>query len=303
MSGERGGKGINVGSTTELELTLNRYHTAYTEHTNTMSGTSNLKERFTQLQGAKERSEPDHACPRIQRVAHHLRDRKDFTKHYTPKLVSMGPIHHGEPKLRLGEHYKQMWASTYIHTKKITFETLHENVAGKIKYLKGLFGDDLFSFFHYLNEGFASTDEMISWTLFVDGCALLQILEHAKLEEPEKMNVKVDQLVLVMQDVLLMENQLPYPLLKLLWGDQEEGKLIEIMIDYLECHHWATLKDHIKLKDKLKDQPKPFHLLDLQRNIILHDAREGNPTPNNQTNGKPNVMVKYRYIPRTHACV
>ncbi|KAL2347029.1 hypothetical protein Fmac_001029 [Flemingia macrophylla] len=261
-----------------------------------MSGTSNLKERFTQLQGAKERSEPDHACPRIQRVADHLRDRKDFTKHYTPKLVSMGPIHHGEPKLRLGEHYKQMWASTYFHNKKINPNTLHKDVGAKIDNLKGLFDDYLFSNFfiyQYHNQGFASMDEMISWTLLVDGCALLHILEHAKGAKPEEMMVKVDQLVFVMQDVLLMENQLPYQLLKLLWGDQEEGKLIEIMIDYLGCHHWATLKDHIKLKDKLKDQPKPCHLLDLQRNIILLDAHQRDWTPNNQTNGKPKVMVKY----------
>ncbi|KAL2347022.1 hypothetical protein Fmac_001022 [Flemingia macrophylla] len=282
--------------------TLNRYHTAYTKHTNTMSGTSNLEERLTQLQGAQERPAPDHACPRIQRVAHHLRDRKHLTKHYTPKLVSMGPIHHGEPKLRLGEHYKQMWASTYILNKKITPKTLHKDVEANIDYLKGPFGDDLYSnFINYHNQGFASMDEMISWTLFVDGCALLQILEHAKLEKPEKMNVKVDQLVLVMQDVLLMENQLPYPLLKLLWRGQE-GKLIEIMIDYLKCHHWAD-PNHEKLTGQLKNQPEPFHLLDLQRNIILHDAREGNPTPNNQTNGKSNGMVTYRYIPRTHACV
>jgi len=57
-------------------------------------------------------------------------------------------------------------------------------------------------------------DEMISWTMFLDGCAVLRIPEHAQLERPEEMSVKDEQLSLVLQDVLLLENQLPYPLLK-----------------------------------------------------------------------------------------
>ncbi|KAI5396087.1 hypothetical protein KIW84_062328 [Lathyrus oleraceus] len=41
-------------------------------------------------------------------------------------------------------------------------------------------------------------------------------------------------------DVLLLENQLPYLVLKLLWKNDNEMELIDSMKNFLKCHHWAT---------------------------------------------------------------
>lgn len=107
--------------------------------------------------------------------------------------------------------------------------------------------------------------------LFVDGCSLLHVLKKAKLDEPDQMNLKVHQLVFVMMDVLLLENQVPFLVLKLLWNGNE-FTLLQTMKNFLRCsHHWNTennMSDPSSVK-VLEDEYSPTHLLDLQRRIIL----------------------------------
>jgi len=258
-----------------------------------MSATSTSKltipERLQLLKKAKDAPSPAPKNAKIQKVAHYLRKRKNFSKHYSPKLVSFGPSHYGDEKLQPGEEYKSMWAANYIDSANP--QDLHTKVQN-MESLKPLFDDDLFikntTFPRYQEQGFGTRDEMISWTLFVDGCALLWILEHAKLDKPAKMNVKVDQLVLVMQDVLLLENQLPFPLLKHLWMASEK-ELIEAMTMFLRCHHWATKNEEkVNFADEFRH---PTHLLDLQRSIILHERKKGK-----QTQNVPDGNSKERHI-------
>ncbi|KAG4996822.1 hypothetical protein JHK82_027615 [Glycine max] len=184
-------------------------------------------ERLTWLEITVERREP--GSPKIQRVAQHLLpDRMHYEKHYMPmKLMSFDHIHYGAPKLQLGEQYGKLWAAI-------------KNV-DNMEVLKKLFVADLFTnnklFRNYSDQGFTNMDEMMCWTLFVDDYALLHVLEHAKLHDPGSMNVKVEQLILVIQDVVLLENQLSFLLLKLLWRDTDEWMLIRTMEEFLSCHH------------------------------------------------------------------
>ncbi|CAJ1953305.1 unnamed protein product [Sphenostylis stenocarpa] len=240
---------------------------------------------FEQLQKAKEAASQAPRNAKIQCVTRHLRTREHFAKHYFPKLLSFGLIHHGDPKLQLGERYKKRWAALYIDSTGKSPQELHRKVEENIETLKLLFEEDLFTdnktFSEYQKHGFRTKWEMINWTLFVDGCALLHILEHAKLDPTQKMNLKVDQLVLVMQDVLLLENQLPFLLLNLLWRDTDK-KLMKTMQEFLHCHHWATKdEDKVKLEEEF-----PTHLLDLQRSIILYEPKE------EKNKGKHNVPNK-----------
>ncbi|XP_027357179.1 UPF0481 protein At3g47200-like [Abrus precatorius] len=234
-----------------------------------MTEKSHLSLRFAQLEKAKQI--PQNPVPKIQRVLHHLRDRKHFAKHYSPRLVSIGPIHHGAENLKLGEKYKLMWAAMYLGRTKQDEQTLYQKVATNIKQLKKLFAEDVIV--HYPD------DEILSWMLFVDGCSLLQILEKGKLNKPEEMNVKVDQLVLVWQDVLLLENQLPYQVLKLLSGHDNGAMLIDSMNEFLKCHHlWpgenrskeGTQQGEHRVEIS-QESSTPIHLLDQLRRTILID--------------------------------
>ncbi|KAL2335194.1 hypothetical protein Fmac_016407 [Flemingia macrophylla] len=215
-----------------------------------MTETPHLNQKFEQLEKAKQI--PQNSVPKIQRVAHYLRDRKHFAKHYSPRLVSIGPIHHGAKNLQLGEKYKLMWAAKYLKRKKQDARALYETIASNIKRLKELFAEDVIEAF--------PDDEKLSWMLLVDGCALLQILEKGKLDYPEEMNVKVDQLVLLWQDVLLLENQIPYEVLKLLSGPKNDANLLNSMKEFLRCHHLSPDKPkqgagkQDTAKEKTKDE-------------------------------------------------
>ncbi|KAL2335889.1 hypothetical protein Fmac_010335 [Flemingia macrophylla] len=210
-----------------------------------------LEERVEQLRKAKI---GESKGPKIQGVAHHLRERKHWAEHCSPKLISLGPIHHGHPNLQLGERYKQTWAAAYIHTTGQSPESLHARISIFIEDLTCLFDASLFAnndeFRNYQRQGFGSVEEKICWTMFVDGCALLHVLEnpHIRFED-------------VPRDVLLLDNQLPFLLLKLLWRNADDGDLIRTMESFLHRHVWPVADaDEARLGFDYSD---PAHLLDL----------------------------------------
>ncbi|XP_058728219.1 uncharacterized protein LOC131600001 [Vicia villosa] len=308
-----------------------------------MASHTPLEVKFAELEKAEQMHQ--NSRPKIQRVAAYLRNRKNIDKQYSPKLLSIGPIHHDNPNLKLGENYKLTWAVKYIQSTQQTREYLHQKIADNINELKGLYTDDVLALANTAAslKDFHSLEEKLSWLLFVDGCSLLYILEKLRLSQTDKpknenpadqhdkqkdrntnadqigeqehasinvddktddkvddeaeghLNIKVDQLVLVMMDVLLLENQLPYRVLNLLWKNDDEN-LIDTMKDFLKNYHWTPpdkkswrfpdnlIPDKL-IPDKLKDATKtkqktavdnkttgrspPTHLLDLQRKMIL----------------------------------
>ncbi|AES79231.1 DUF247 domain protein [Medicago truncatula] len=206
--------------------------------------------------------------------------------------MSKGPIHHGNKSLKLGEKYKLMWAAKYIKNTGSIQRDLHKNIVDNIDKLKGHFDDDVLTLTGNSLEGFDSLEEKLSWMLLVDGCSLLYILEKDRLVEPGPMDIKVDQLAIVMVDVLLLENQLPYEVLELLWKDNNKSELIKSTTNFLECL-WARPgksqpekeKDVVPNESQLEKEDDeegqhnvsipneshsktPTHLLDLQHKMI-----------------------------------
>ncbi|TKY53474.1 UPF0481 protein [Spatholobus suberectus] len=245
-----------------------------------------IRERIIRLENALVRPEP--VRPKIQRVAHHLRgDTMHFDRHYSPKLMSLGPIHNGDPKLQLGEQYKQMWAAMYIHRTGEDPQTPHRNIADNMEELKELFAADPFTnnvlFSKYSDQGFTDMEEMMCWTLFVDGCALIHILGKGGYDRKYEMKVKAEQLIHVMGDVLLLGNQLPFLLLKLLWRDTDESTLVRTMEYFIAGSRWASGTEPQFLP--------PTHLLDLQYSMILPERPSNSQNPNGNIN-----IATYRNI-------
>jgi len=247
-----------------------------------MASQTTLEEKIVELENSKQI--PQSSRPKIQRVPHYLRNRKNFEKHYSPKFLSIGPIHNGNTNLKLGEKYKLMWAAKYIENTRLNPRDLHKKIVDNIDELKGHFDDDVLTLTGKSLEGFGSLEEKLSWILFVDGCSLLYILDGccSWMDDPEPMNIKLDQLDLVIMDVLLLENQLSYEVLKLLWKDNE-SELIKSMMNFFnyllarrgesqsekeidvvpnEGEHSVSIRNESQLET-------PTHLLDLLHKITL----------------------------------
>ncbi|XP_045807904.1 UPF0481 protein At3g47200-like [Trifolium pratense] len=205
-----------------------------------MASHTTLEEKFDELQKAEET--PQISAPKIQKVSEYLRNRKEFKKYYLPRLVSIGPIHHGNANLKLGEKYKLMWAAQYIKNTRRIAQDLHKKIVDKIDELKGLFAEDVLTATKESLKGFSSLDEKLSWILFIDGCSLLYFLAAMNADDnaEEILIIKLDQLSVVMTDVLLLENQLPYLVLKLSWKNDNETGLNEIMENFVEFNLWGT---------------------------------------------------------------
>ena len=172
--------------------------------------------------------EEKHPTPRpakIQNVQKFLRDRAKFAKHYKPKLVSFGPIHYKPKQLQLGEQYKKMWAAAHVESSQENDEKLYEKIKNNIAELKELYTKDAIT---------GKCNQELAWMLFVDGCAVLYFLKNADIDHPEKLKIKIDQMLLVQQDLLLLENQLPYRLLELLTHDPCQLK--KSMEDFCQMH-------------------------------------------------------------------
>ena len=70
-------------------------------------------------------------------------------------------------------------------------------------------------------------NESLAWLLFLDGCAVLQYIYCATHKNFKDLNINVDIVIFGQQDIFLLENQLPYRLLKWLMSLSEIKKELE----------------------------------------------------------------------------
>jgi len=181
------------------------------------------EERFKMLLGARAQMNVVKEA-KIQKVIFLLQDHKHFVKYFEPKVVSLGPIHHGKPKYRLGEKYKLKLAFVFVQDCHSDNENNYENInclykkiKKKIKTLRECFEEQVTTKYD---------DESLAWMLFVDGCAILQYIFCDANDKFEKLNIKNDSVTFAQQDLFLLENQVPYCLLKLLMcSSRKENEL------------------------------------------------------------------------------
>ncbi|KAG5062362.1 hypothetical protein JHK85_003545 [Glycine max] len=198
-----------------------------------MTSNFTIEQRLEQLQKAKEEAQPQPPKKAMQNPTCSTSSPRPKAFHQALRAetdIILGPIHHGAPKLQLGEQYKQRWAARYIDTTGQTPQDLHNKVLKDIGNLNNLFDDDLLtaSAQEYQKQGVATIEEKICW---------------------------------MMGDVLLLKNQLPFPLLQLLWRDTERV-LMGKMRNFLRCHHWAT-KEEDKLPEIVVDDTTAATVLNL----------------------------------------
>ncbi|KAM3738807.1 hypothetical protein ACB098_09G158700 [Castanea mollissima] len=177
-------------------------------------------------------------APKIQKVIFLLRDNKDFfQKHYEPRAVSLGPIHHGNEKYKLGEKYKLVLTYEFVERSEEKINDLFKKIKEKIKELKECFEEEVIKSYN---------DEDLIWLLLVDGCATLQYIYCAANNGFEDLNIKTDSVAFTQQDLFLLENQLPYRLLKWLMSwSKKEAELQKSIHTYIGWHATVSLpKDH-----------------------------------------------------------
>ncbi|KAL6272734.1 hypothetical protein ACE6H2_023426 [Prunus campanulata] len=159
-----------------------------------------------------------------------LRDHPKNDKYYEPRVVAIGPFHHGsKPKYEQAEKIKLQLAANFVKDSEQNDANLLKTVEENIKDLRECYDEEA-------TKGF--DDDSLAWMLFVDGCSTLEFIY--KYDDLESFNIKRDQVAFAEQDMFLLENQLPYQLLKLLMSSSNiHGDLKDSIERFVQMHSFA----------------------------------------------------------------
>ncbi|GMP86576.1 hypothetical protein CsSME_00039303 [Camellia sinensis var. sinensis] len=159
--------------------------------------------------------------PKIQKAQPMLREVESNKKCYDPRVVSIGPCHHGKPELEPVQRLKIPLAREYCYAEGLTER------------------------FNY--EEFAQM-------MFLDGCFILQYI-YSIVNESHTVLKIIHHAPLVRRDLFLLENQLPFIVLQLkyagiitnfLRNDEEVVKVIGEMAaglvpDYRNSNYFSVM--------------------------------------------------------------
>ncbi|CAI9779525.1 unnamed protein product [Fraxinus pennsylvanica] len=148
--------------------------------------------------------------PQIERVPSLMRVIKSNKDCYDPLVVSIGPYHHGKPELEAFEKLKIPIAQKFVRAcgNQVSIEQLYEEVA--------MVGASVRKCYEKDSTGF--DDNKFNRIMFLDACFVLYVL-CTNLQEEEQNEVTerlVKSFYSVLRDLLLLENQIPLLVLKVL---------------------------------------------------------------------------------------
>ncbi|OEL38087.1 hypothetical protein BAE44_0000894 [Dichanthelium oligosanthes] len=178
-----------------------------------------------------------------------------------PRVVSIGPYYHGDPKLREMEEFKCTAVHHFFKGSPEKQDKYKEKMISPI-------ASDARGYYDVL-EGIS--DNELCNIMLADGCFLLQFLDYmtggTSPEEDKWLGPKIQQHYMnIMGDMMLLENQIPWPVI--------EGLMDQRGLTTERIAHWLTrgLNDNWSKDDKaeIPKNWKPSHLLSL-----LHFCKVG----------------------------
>ncbi|KAF7146818.1 hypothetical protein RHSIM_Rhsim04G0109800 [Rhododendron simsii] len=221
--------------------------------------------------------------PKIQMVQPFLREVETNKKSYDPKVVSIGPCHHGKQELQPIEMLKKPMVLLFVEKRKEKIQELYEEVVKVASDARKCYAEGLTERFN---------DEEFTHMMLLDGCFILHYICSIVEGNHEKLK-KIQQIALVRRDLLLLENQLPFLVLRVLmsarFGIAEGEEMITAFIKrirgvppkevalmeqikYFIRQRSLGSKSHpeVQMPDgKDKDDDEPVHLLELVRRQFI----------------------------------
>lgn len=224
------------------------------------------KKKAKDNKGATKDGKAPQLLPKIQRVPEILAQGQTHKKYYEPKWVSIGPIHHGNPKLKLAEErYKLELVAKFIQDSgHESDEALYGKIEENLRELRKCFHAEVIE---------KHDDETLGWMLFLDGCFALQFINsYARGELKRLFKIKNAQIAFAQQDLFLLENQIPFLVLKLLMDPRKDYRELKDSIKHFIRSYVNTPQKYDNgLEVDMDDQTsqEPAHLLDLLRLVLL----------------------------------
>ncbi|XAR68352.1 hypothetical protein NMG60_11003448 [Bertholletia excelsa] len=200
---------------------------------------------------------------KIERVPLLLRNSQSNNKDYNPKMVSIGPYHHGKVELQEAERVKLVIAKLFVAHSGKTLNELCGMILPIVNDLKSCYAE--VSLTEYSAKKFATM-------MLLDGCLVLAFIELNALPFEGQRRSYMDEIkrlgmhawTCFISDIrCLVENQLPFRVLQLLLNLIYKGDDGMKMINtYLNASIDKAIKAEVHVSSILAKQ-QPLHLLEL----------------------------------------
>lgn len=191
--------------------------------------------------------------PTIYRVPQTIRESDNDA--YEPKIISIGPYHRGNERLHAMEEHKL----NYLHT--ILSRSAGDKEQSLGNFIKEIRALEDRARCCYSEKIDLSSDEFVEMML-IDGCFIVELFHNLQRKEAVEEDPVYStnwMLPLLSQDMLLLENQIPFFILErlfdLVYGSNSYNFLVELAL---------TFFDHLLPRNEEIAPTKPvYHLLHL----------------------------------------
>ncbi|KAK1259632.1 putative UPF0481 protein [Acorus gramineus] len=218
--------------------------------------------------------------------------RSENPEAYTPRVVSIGPYHRGRPDLMEMEKHKRRVTHLLFsrHSRNMVAKCFHE-VRSLEKPARSCYADEIDI------ESREFTEMMI-----LDGCFIISFLISQTWDEKQKNNMEMDDIYsapLVYEDLIKVENQIPFLILKTLYEllvlDDSSGRITDDIYD-LAIYNLRQLEPAGDRDGIInRNITQVHHLLHLfyqtaasirRSNDHFHDVNDCERTPSQRLKGK-----------------
>ncbi|PON61215.1 hypothetical protein TorRG33x02_282360 [Trema orientale] len=217
---------------------------------------------------------------KIQRVPAIMLRRGNCEEYYKPRVITIGPLHHNNCKSLPEYKLKTKLTAKFVRGSRKTGELLLQEIKKNTKELKDCFDE---------NEIKTYNDGDLARMLFLDGCTVLEFIHSFLKDELKEIEISINgtQATLIQQDLFLLENQIPFRVLKLLMDlSDKKDELMTCIQNFVLMNVMAPanyylpkfLSNIFRLEDgyaPLFLQNEPIHLLDLLRSQLLNSDDVG----------------------------
>lgn len=205
---------------------------------------------------------PSNCC--IFRAPSTIRRHNEYV--YEPQLVSIGPYHHGQKKFQQMERFKYWYLGCLLDrapTPEARLECLFKVIGSNVQYCLDCYSE---------KEDGMSIGEFVEM-MILDGCFVVELFRKKAGIAPRHLDDPIFKTAymrkILLSDLLLLENQLPWKVLESLFyltaAPKERGQasLAGLALNFFDFNAIRTgaINPNTALEHK--------HLLDLQRNNLL----------------------------------
>ncbi|KAM0008484.1 hypothetical protein Hdeb2414_s0004g00130821 [Helianthus debilis subsp. tardiflorus] len=213
-----------------------------------------------------------HTAPSIYMVPSTLRDQN--VSSFTPRMVSIGPLHREDENLQANEGEKATHMLSLLNrlpnfTPEVILQACFRKVISSIHTIRSCYAGTI----TYNNMELANM-------MVMDGCFILEFLYRSRINDPSQFENKMF-LQFTMYDLLLLENQIPFLVLEDIFEctiSKFDRRTSLISVIHEALRQVNPFKTH-KLKST---NTTPHHMLGLLHECYVYDKAVSSEFPNSR---------------------